>query len=68
MNSMGAAYRDAGEPDRALPLFEEALTKQKATLGPDHPHTIATLHNLALACRDLGQLDRALPLHVEALE
>jgi hypothetical protein len=40
---------EAGKLDLALPLQEEALKLMKARLGPDHPDTLACMHNLAVA-------------------
>ena len=48
MNNLAGAYQDAGQLDRALPLFEETLAAQRAKLGPDHPDTLATMSNLAV--------------------
>jgi hypothetical protein len=53
---------DDVELARALPLFEETLAKYKAQLGPDHPHTLTSMNNLASAYQAAGQSDRALPL------
>jgi tetratricopeptide (TPR) repeat protein len=37
-----------------------------ATLGPDHPHTLQSMNNLAYGYRAAGKLDLALPLYQEA--
>jgi tetratricopeptide (TPR) repeat protein len=52
----------AGQPDNALPLYEQTLEKQKVKLGPDHPDTLTSMNNLALAYWSAGQLDKALRL------
>jgi tetratricopeptide (TPR) repeat protein len=51
----------------ALPLLEEALRLTKAKLGPDHPHTLTAMNNLAGGYQAAGKLDLALPLYEEAL-
>jgi tetratricopeptide (TPR) repeat protein len=47
--------------------LEQALAKQQEKLGPDHPHTLIFMSNLALAYQDAGQLEKALPLLEQAL-
>ena len=37
-------------------------TRRKAKLGPDHPDTLATLHNLAWAYQAAGKLPKAIAL------
>jgi tetratricopeptide (TPR) repeat protein len=45
----------------------ETLQLRKATLGRDHPATLATMHNLALAYQAVGKRDLALPLFEDTL-
>jgi tetratricopeptide (TPR) repeat protein len=47
MNNLANAYRTAGRPTEALPLFEEALRLSNAKLGPDHPDTLLCLAGTA---------------------
>ena len=54
MNDLAAGYRDAGQWEKALPLLEESLRLRTAGLGPDHPDTLATMHNLASVYRAAG--------------
>jgi tetratricopeptide (TPR) repeat protein len=68
MNNLALGYRDAGQLDKALPLYEETLKLRKAKLGPDHPHTLTSMGNLALGYQAAGQLDKALPLLEEAAQ
>jgi tetratricopeptide (TPR) repeat protein len=68
MNNLALGYRDAGQLDKALPLYEETLKLMKAKLGPDHPDTLTSMNNLALGYRAAGQLDKALPLLEETLK
>jgi tetratricopeptide (TPR) repeat protein len=58
----------AGKLDLALPLFEETLRLRKARLGPEHPHTLASMHNLATAYLEAGKLELALPLFEQTLQ
>ncbi len=45
-----------------------SLDLRKAKLGPDHPHTLTSMNNLAIAYKDAGKLDLALPLYEETLK
>jgi tetratricopeptide (TPR) repeat protein len=56
-----------GEYDRALPLYEECLAKQKRVLGDEHPDTLTSLNNLAGLFRNKGEYDRVLPFFEECL-
>jgi serine/threonine protein kinase/Tfp pilus assembly protein PilF len=67
MSNLATAYKDAGQLDKALPLWGQALAKEKEKLGPDHPDTLATMDCLAMAYLAAGQLDQALPLLEQAL-
>jgi Tetratricopeptide repeat/Domain of unknown function (DUF4062) len=52
---------------RRSPLFERALAIRERALGPDHPHTAASLNDLALLLRDQGDPAAARPLFERAL-
>jgi tetratricopeptide (TPR) repeat protein len=63
-----ASYRiELGAYEQALPLCERALTIRKKTLGPDHPDTAASLHNLALLLQAQGDFAEARPVYERAL-
>ncbi len=54
-------------------LFERALALHEKALGPEHPYTAVSLHNLALVLHDQGDFagarvlyERALALHEKA--
>jgi tetratricopeptide (TPR) repeat protein len=68
MNNLALGYKDAGQLDKALPLFEETLKLMKAKLGADHPHTLRSMNNLAMGYQAAGQLAQALPLFEETLK
>ena len=56
-----------GRLSEALPLYEEALRRRRATLGPDHPDTLMSMNNLANLLRELGRYPEAIALQAEAL-
>jgi tetratricopeptide (TPR) repeat protein len=62
------SFKNKGEYDRALPLYEECLEKRKRNLGHDQPKALKSLNNLALLFKNKGKYDRALPLYEECLE
>ncbi len=68
MNSLAAAYQEAGKPGLAVPLHEHALRLNKTIQGPDHPDTLTTMNNLALAYHRVGKLDLAVPLYEETVK
>ena len=57
------AYQAAGKFPEAIALFERVRDAQIAKLGPDHPDTLATLHNLAEMYRYAGKLPEAIALY-----
>jgi eukaryotic-like serine/threonine-protein kinase len=67
MKWLASGYLDAGQLDRAVPLFEETLGLMKTKLGPDHPDTLQTMNGLAVCYRRVDKLDLALPLYQETL-
>jgi serine/threonine protein kinase/tetratricopeptide (TPR) repeat protein len=66
-NSLGITYRYLGDPGPAVRQLEQALELRAATLGPEHPETLATQNNLAMAYQAIGQLNRAIPLFERTL-
>ncbi len=56
MDSLAGAYHSDGRNDLALALYEQTLTRRKATLGPDHADTLVTMSNLAVVCQAAGKL------------
>jgi serine/threonine protein kinase/Tfp pilus assembly protein PilF len=59
LSHLALLYREQGEYDRALPLFEQALAWQERELGPEHSDLDANLNNLADIYRNLGQYAKA---------
>jgi tetratricopeptide (TPR) repeat protein len=68
MNNLAGGYKNAGQFDKALPLYEQTVKLLKANLGPDHPATLSCRSNLAAAYRAAGQFDKAQPLYEQAVE
>ena len=58
---------DLGMPQLALTLTD-SVTRAGDILGPDHPSTLTSRHNLAYAYQDAGRLDKAIALHEQTLE
>ena len=56
-----------GDFGAARPLFERALAIREKALGPDHPETGQSLHNLAVLLQAQGDFAAARPLHEWAL-
>src|SRR5262249_54255431 len=59
--------RAQGDLAAARPLFERALAIYEKARGPEHPHTAASLNNLALLLQGQGDLAAARPLFERAL-
>jgi tetratricopeptide (TPR) repeat protein len=52
---------------QAAPLFRDALAIREKALGSEHPHTAASLNNLALLLKAQGDFAGARPLYERAL-
>jgi hypothetical protein len=65
--TLGHGLLSLGSTQRALVLLSQARQTLTATLGPDHPETLTSVHELALAYRLAGKYDKALPLLEETL-
>jgi tetratricopeptide (TPR) repeat protein len=61
-NNLALAYRKAGRPDEAIPMYETILTEWKRTLGATHSTTLICQNNLATAYRAAGRPEDAIPL------
>ncbi|MFF4291437.1 tetratricopeptide repeat protein, partial [Streptomyces sp. NPDC001633] len=55
-NNLALAYQEAGDLNRAVPLYEQTLTDCERLLNNDHPLTRTLRENLthAVAMRDGG--------------
>jgi tetratricopeptide (TPR) repeat protein len=59
LHMLGMQFQGQGKLELSKQLLEKCLQQQKDTLGPTHPHTLSTLHNLAdLYCK-LDRYDKA---------
>ena len=59
--------KDQGKLAEAEPLFREALTFRRRTLGDEHPHTLISISSMASLLKAQGKLGEAEPLYREAL-
>jgi eukaryotic-like serine/threonine-protein kinase len=64
----GTSLLGLGEYDKAIVLLEKARATRLAKYGPEHPDTLASMHELAWAYKEAGKLDLALPLLEETLK
>ena len=67
-HKFGHSLLSLGEPGKAIMLLEKARATRQAKLGPEHPHTLTNMNDLALAYQAAGKLDRAVPLLEETLK
>jgi serine/threonine protein kinase len=56
LESIGLAYRRQGLPERAIPLFEQAVAIRRQERPLDNSHVAVALANLARALTDAGHL------------
>jgi tetratricopeptide (TPR) repeat protein len=68
LSRAGTCFESAGQYDKALPLFEEALLIRREVLGEQHPVYASSLNNLAGLYESMGNYDKALPLYEEAAQ
>ena len=59
--------RPRAAPDEAISLHEQALAARERVLGPDHPDTLNSRHNLAIAYQAAGRTEEAISLHEQTL-
>jgi hypothetical protein len=65
---LGVLYREQGRYDEADKFLSEVRQRQTQSkeLGPDHPHALASTHELALVYVAQQDYDRAEPLLLDA--
>jgi tetratricopeptide (TPR) repeat protein len=68
MDSLASIYHAAGQYGQAIKLYEETLPLMKDKLGPNHPVTLETMHDLARTYSALGRHAEELKLREETLE
>lgn len=62
-----AAYSEAGDPERAIPLAQQCLAQRERVSGHDHWRTLFALYTLARAYQAAGDVARAIPLFEKTL-
>ena len=67
LNRAGCYFLGRAAHSQAAVLLRDALAMREKVLGPDHPDTATSLHNLALLLRDQGDLAGGRPLLERAL-
>jgi serine/threonine-protein kinase len=67
LSVMGRTYQRLGEPDKAQPLLEEALSTRRRVLGPENAEVAESLNDLGVLLREKGESAAAEPLLVKAL-
>ena len=65
---LGRGYEDAGAPERAEPLFREALAMREHIFGEAHKETATSKSSLALLLWRRGDLAAAEPLFRQSLD
>ncbi len=68
LNDLGVLVRQQGDPEAAIPLFDEALATRRRLHGNEHPDVAETLVELGRAYVDQGQRDEAEPLLRQSLD
>jgi len=67
-NVVGVVHWQLGNYGAAEPLFRRALEALERVLGPEHPHTLTSVNNLAQLLNAQGNYGAAEPLYRRALE
>ncbi len=65
---LASTYRELGQPQRALPLFVDALRTMETVLGPSHRKLIGLLNNTGLAANATGENTQAMTYFHRAIE
>jgi CHAT domain-containing protein/Tfp pilus assembly protein PilF len=65
---LATLYSDQGRYGEAEPLHRDVLQARREVLGPRHPDTLGSLHNLAALYQSQGRYGEAEPLYRDALE
>mgnify|MGYP002837014077 CR=1 FL=1 len=68
LSDVAELLRRAGHAEESAALFTESLNARKASYGPEHPLTLASLNHVGLLLGEQGQLEEAKALMAEALE
>jgi tetratricopeptide (TPR) repeat protein len=68
LDNLSTAYTSAGQPDRAIPLGEQALAAYWAKLGEQHTDTLISQSNLAGNYEKVGRVQDAELLYRKTVE
>jgi tetratricopeptide (TPR) repeat protein len=68
LNDLGGVLRDAGRPEEAIPLHEQALVIYREKYGEEHPFVGYTLRELGDAYWASRQHPKALNAYTRALQ
>jgi serine/threonine protein kinase/tetratricopeptide (TPR) repeat protein len=67
-DTLGESYQYLGDPAPAIRQHERARALRGASLGPDHPDTLASMNNLAMAYMAIGRTADGVALLEETLK
>jgi len=67
LNELGLLLQTMGEYDKAIGFYNQALTIDLKTLGPEHPNVATEYNNLGSAWDSKGEYDKAIALYNKAL-
>lgn len=67
-SSLGIAYNDVGDKDKALEALQQCLTLRKETVGKNHPSMAECFNNLGAVYLQRGALQKASEHYEQALE
>jgi tetratricopeptide (TPR) repeat protein len=67
VNNLGALYSKKQDHARAEPLYRRAIDGYSKILGPDHPHSLMSVNNLANTLSETNCLDEAQKCYERAL-
>lgn len=59
--ALDASYERAGQSQSAISMWQSTAQALEGALGPDHPDTLASRHNLAVTHLRLGDTEKATP-------
>ncbi len=68
LDTYGRALQHQGQLDEAEPILRTVLEIEESRKGPEHPHTLISVNNLARLLESKGDLAEVEPLYRRALE
>jgi serine/threonine protein kinase len=68
LQALGRTYHGLGLYDKAVQAHARAVSVRRSALGPDHPDTLTSRHDLALGYRRAGRITEAIALHEQTLK